>query len=82
MPVWRLLWDVSREESMKRVEGGGAKERLEQESAAFQQRVREGYDQVKALYPQRVHVIDAHGSIEEVTDACLDEIERVIAEDA
>ena len=82
LPDLTLFLDVGRAESMKRMEGRGAKDRLDQESAAFHQRVREGYDQVKALYPQRVHVIDAHGSIEEVTDACLDEIERVIAEDA
>ena len=82
LPDLTLFLDVGLEESMKRMEGRGAKDRLDQESAAFHQRVREGYDRVKALYPQRVHVIDAHGSIEEVTDACLDEIERVIAEDA
>lgn len=82
LPDRTLFLDVSLEESMKRMEGRGAKDRLDQESNAFHQRVREGYEQVKMRYPQRIRVIDAHGSIEEVTAACLAEIERVIAADA
>ena len=48
------------------------------ESDAFHQRVREGYERVKELYPQRIHVVDAHQSIDEVKEACIREIRMLL----
>ena len=79
LPDLTLFLDVSVEEAMKRMEGRGNKDRLDQENDAFHQRVRLGYEMVKKRYPQRIHVIDAQQSITEVKDACLEEIERILA---
>lgn len=79
LPDLTLFLDVSLEESMKRMEGRGSKDRLDQESDAFHQRVRKGYALVKERFPKRVHVIDAHAPIETVKQACLAEIERLVS---
>ena len=67
---------------MARMASREAKDRLEQEDNAFHQRVRLGYEKVKELYPQRIHVIDAHQSIEKVVEDCMQEIERIFDQDA
>ena len=77
LPDLTLFLDVSVEEAMNRMASREAKDRLEQEDNAFHQRVRLGYEKVKELYPQRIHVIDAHQSIEKVTENCMQEIERI-----
>ena len=82
LPDLTLFLDVSVEEAMNRMASREAKDRLEQEGNAFHQRVRLGYEKVKELYPQRIHVIDAHQSIEKVTENCMQEIERIFDQDA
>lgn len=82
LPDLTLFLDVSVEEAMHRMASREAKDRLEQEDNAFHQRVRLGYEKVKELYPQRIHVIDAHQSIEKVTEDCMQEIERIFDQDA
>lgn len=82
LPDLTLFLDVSVEEAMNRMASREAKDRLEQEDNAFHQRVRLGYEKVKELYPQRIHVIDAHQSIEKVTEDCMQEIERIFDQDA
>ncbi|WP_075877438.1 dTMP kinase [Merdibacter massiliensis] len=82
LPDLTLFLDVSVEEAMNRMASREAKDRLEQEDNAFHQRVRLGYEKVKELYPQRIHVIDAHQSIEKVTENCMQEIERIFDQDA
>lgn len=79
LPDLTLFLDVSVEEAMKRMSGRKTKDRLDQESSAFHERVRLGYEKVKELYPQRIRVIDAHQSIERVKEACLQEIERILS---
>ena len=82
LPDLTLFLDVSVEEAMNRMASREAKDRLEQEDNAFHQRVRLGYEKVKELYPQRIHAIDAHQSIEKVTENCMQEIERIFDQDA
>ena len=78
LPDLTLFLDISLEEAMERVCKRGGKDRLDLESDAFHQRVREGYERVKELYPQRIHVVDAHQSIDEVKEACIREIRMLL----
>ena len=78
LPDLTLFLDISLEEAMERVGKRGGKDRLDLESDAFHQRVREGYERVKELYPQRIHVVDAHQSIDEVKEACIREIRMLL----
>jgi dTMP kinase len=50
-------------------EGVGAPDRLERETAAFHEKVREGYLRLVAREPGRIVVVDASRSLEEVLDA-------------
>ena len=50
----------------RRLGRGGAQDRLESEQDSFKKRVREGFEQLQALYPQRIIKIDANREITEV----------------
>ena len=60
------------EDALARATRGGA-DRLEAEGVAFQERVRQGYLDLAAAEPGRVHVVDATGSAEEVLGRLVDE---------
>ena len=46
-------------------------DRIEMESGDFHRRVSEGYDWLAEKYPERIKVIDASGSIEEISEQIL-----------
>jgi dTMP kinase len=73
MPNLTLLFDLEPSIGLKRIAQHDEREknRLDAESLAFHESVREGYQEVVKRYPDRIHVIDASKSQEEVTKNVL-----------
>lgn len=71
-PDLTLVLDMDTKDALARATRGGA-DRLEAEGVAFQERVRQGYLDLAAAEPGRVHVVDATGSAEEVLGRLVDE---------
>jgi len=69
MPDMTIVFDLTVEESLRRSAhrkgSGGKLDRLDAEDAAFYTRVRDAYLRIAAAEPERVHIIDAGGSVEE-----------------
>lgn len=63
-PDLTLLFDVDTEVAQQRV--GNEKDRLEAEGAEFHKKVRNGYLELAKKYPNRIKVVNANNSIEEV----------------
>ena len=70
-PDLTFVFDIDIETSMSRV--GTEKDRMESAGNDFFNRVRNGYQEKKKNEPQRVKVIDATRSIDEVFDSVLKE---------
>ncbi|MBN1755851.1 dTMP kinase [bacterium] len=69
-PDLTFFIDLTPEEAIKRIEKTGkTKDRLEDQSISFHQRVREGYIELCELFPDRIKRIDGEGSAEEVWEA-------------
>lgn len=60
---------------MSRARERGALDRFEQEKVEFFQRVREGYQQLHQLYPERVKRLDATQSPELVFEQALSHLQ-------
>ena len=69
MPDLTLIFDLTVEESVRRAEQrslkGDKRDRLDAEDAAFHTRVRDAYLRIAAAEPERVHIVDAAGSVQE-----------------
>ncbi|MEM7083513.1 MAG: dTMP kinase [Pseudomonadota bacterium] len=65
-PDLTLLFDVSVETGSQRASRRGAKDRIEQERQDFFARVRDGYLELAERFPERIRIIDAERSIDEV----------------
>jgi dTMP kinase len=65
-PDITLLLDLDVETGLKRNRGINKSDRLELEDIEFHKRVREGYLEIAGKQPERIKLIDASGSIEEV----------------
>jgi dTMP kinase len=63
-PDMTFLLDVPVEIGMKRIESRGEKDRIEQESLDFFNRVRNVYIERSKQYPDRIKLIDASQSVE------------------
>lgn len=68
-PDLTFVFDVDVETSMKRV--GKEKDRMESAGIDFHNRVRQGYLELAKQEPQRIKVIDATKSIEEIHDEVI-----------
>ncbi|MCS6782376.1 MAG: dTMP kinase [Gloeomargarita sp. SKYBB_i_bin120] len=66
MPDLTLWLDVPVEVGLRRVRGRGALNTIEQESLAFHERVRQGYQALAEQHPQRICRIDAASDTETV----------------
>jgi dTMP kinase len=70
MPDMTILFDLTVDESLRRAahptREGGTRDRLDAENAAFYTRVRDAYLRIAAAEPERIRVIDAAGSVEEI----------------
>ena len=67
-PDMTLLLDVPVEIGMRRVESRGEKDRIEQESLDFFNRVRDAYIARSKQYPERIKLIDASQSVENTSN--------------
>lgn len=76
-PDVTLVFDLDPEVAWARATRGGA-DRLEAEGVAFQQRVRQGYLRMAELAPERVRIVDAQGTPEEVFARALAELSQAI----
>lgn len=76
MPNKTILFDIEPSVGLKRINAHETREknRLDVESLAFHEKVREGYLSLVNRYPERIEVIDASHSLEEV----LEEVYKVI----
>ncbi|MGD0152905.1 MAG: dTMP kinase [Thermacetogeniaceae bacterium] len=64
-PFFTILFDLASEQGLERSETRES-DRLEQESASFHQRVRDGYLALAAAAPERIRVVDGSGTPAEV----------------
>ena len=71
-PDLTIYLDVDEEIGLKRLSNRQFKDRLEQESIDFHHRVNEGYKQVLKRFKDRIVVVDASRSQDEVTNECID----------
>jgi dTMP kinase len=75
MPDLTLLFDLSVPESAVRTRRRVAAkrtDRLDREKIEFHERVREAYLEIAKSNPERVHVIDARGSVHETHELVMD----------
>ena len=63
-PDLTIVFDVDSNVAQERV--GANKDRLEQEGLEFHKKIRNGYLEMAKAEPERIKVVDANGSIEEV----------------
>ena len=69
-----FVFDVDVETSMKRV--GKEKDRMESAGIDFHNRVRQGYLELAKQEPNRIKVIDATKSIEEIHDEVINILKK------
>ena len=65
-PELTFLLDISVEIGMTRVEARNAKDRIEQEERAFFERVRSVFIERSKIYPDRIKLINAERSVDEI----------------
>lgn len=76
MPDLTLFLHVSAEVGLRRIGSRAVRDRLDQESLSFHERVFEGYQKVIGKYGSRITVVDAERTPEEVIAECC----RIIRE--
>ncbi|MDD3149806.1 MAG: dTMP kinase [Candidatus Gastranaerophilales bacterium] len=69
LPDLTLLFDVETDVAMKRV--GETKDRLESEGIEFHRKVRNGYLELAEKYPERIKIINANNSIDQVFEDAI-----------
>ena len=70
-PDLTIYLDVDEQVGLDRLSDREFKDRLDQESIDFHHRVSEGYKEVLRRFKDRITVVDASKSLEEVIDECL-----------
>jgi dTMP kinase len=77
-PDLTLLLDLDVETGLKRNRRINKTDRLELENVEFHQRVRKGYHELAAKEPERIKLIHASGSIQEIQDIVVSVIENAL----
>ena len=75
-PDLTFIFDIDTETSMKRV--GKNQDRMESAGIEFQNRVRKGYLELAQIESERVKVIDATKTIEEIHEEVLEIIKKIL----
>jgi len=70
VPDLTIVLDLDVDTGLKRATASGA-DRLEAEERAFHERVRVGFHRIADDEPERVRLIDARGTVEQVSSAVL-----------
>ncbi len=78
LPDATIFLHVDLDTGLSRIESRGSKDRLDNESMNFHRMVAEGYEKVCKLYPERMHVIDATKTVDEVFQNTLDVLLEII----
>ena len=76
-PDLTFVFDVTTEVAQERV--GSEKDRMESAGIEFHKKVREGYLQIAKNEPNRIKIINANNSIEEVFEETKKELEKFLA---
>ncbi len=71
LPDLTVFLDISADAGLKRLESRLSKDRLDQENADFHHRVYEGYQTILNRYADRMQIVDASKSVEEVQQDTL-----------
>ncbi len=66
MPDLTIILDIPPGAAVDRRAGRGSVDRIEGEGEALQESVAEGYREVARMYPDRVHLVSAAGTLEDV----------------
>lgn len=66
MPDATIFLEVGLETGLARVSNRGNLDRLDAEGMAFHQMVAQGYDKIKEMYADRMHIVDANQELEDV----------------
>lgn len=80
LPNLTLILDIEPEIGLQRINKNNQREvnRLDLESLSFHHKVRDGYLKLKDLYPERIEIVDASKSLEEVFENCYSLIEKTM----
>lgn len=80
LPNLTLILDIEPEIGLQRINKNNQREvnRLDLESLSFHHKVRDGYRKLKDLYPERIEIVDASKSLEEVFENCYSLIEKTL----
>lgn len=78
LPDATIFLSVDLEVGLSRVSSRGNKDRLDQEGIKFHKRVAQGYDMIKERYKERMHIIDANQTVEEVEASTLKEVLEIM----
>lgn len=70
-PDMTIFLDVSAQEGLNRIKGRNHKDRLDLESIDFHNRVYDGYQIVLERFKDRMRIVDAEQSIEEIVDQAV-----------
>lgn len=70
-PDLTIYLDVDEEVGLSRLKNRTFKDRLDQESVSFHHRVSQGYKEVLKRFKNRIRIVDASKSADEVVDDCL-----------
>ena len=76
MPDLTLFFDISPKEAFERKGGADKDDRLEQSGIEFHQRVYEGYKRLAEDNPERIAIINARKSPEEVFDEVIKSLKK------
>lgn len=80
MPDLTLFLSVSLEVGLSRIDARGEKNRLDNEVSDFHLKVRKGYELVCEKYQNRIHIINAEQSIQQVYEDTMKVIKDFIGE--
>jgi dTMP kinase len=77
-PDLTLVLDLPVEQGLERAEADHQKDRIELESRAFHEAVRQGFQQLAEQEPRRVRIIDAQPAVEEVGESVWHFVEPLL----
>ena len=76
LPDLTFVFDIEIETAQARL--GKTKDRLEKESLDFHKKVQKGYIELSKLYPERIKLINANKSIEEIFEEVKKYIDKLL----
>lgn len=80
MPDATIFLSVDLKTGLQRVEYRGKKDRLDNETISFHERVAKGYEWVKQEFVDRMHIIDATKQLDDVVEDTLQEVLTILNE--